>query len=311
LKDFSYKKIKRSVRSRLIIAATNSLSHLPLGVALRLGTIAGQVGYRLSRRYRDMALKHLAQAFPEKSQEERRRIALASFVHLGQAAMEVLVIRHIDPQLETYVQFSEESLNLMRRLTQEGRGFVCATGHMGNWELLARRFGRDGLRPAVIARRSREKGVDELAANFRSSGGVTTLWREDPSLARGLLRTMREGRPLGILIDVDTNVQGVFVPFFGRLAHTPRAAADLALRFGTPLVVGWTRRQGQGRPGYIVEFEPVPFDMNADRESEVVRVTAACTARLERTIRENPTEWSWMTPRWKTRPEGEAERDGS
>ena len=54
---------------------------------------------------------------------------------------------------------------------------------------------------------------------------------------------------LGILIDQDTSVQGVFVPFFGPPAYTPRAAADLALRFA-PVVVGTCRRRGP-RPAMV------------------------------------------------------------
>jgi KDO2-lipid IV(A) lauroyltransferase len=98
-------------------------------------------------------------------------------------------------------------------------------------------------------------------------------------------------------------VQGVFVPFFGRLAFTPRAAADLALRFGAPVFVGWSRRKGRAGQGYHLELEPVPYDPDApDQESEAVRITAACTARLEQVIRENPAEWVWMHRRWKTQP---------
>ena len=93
---------------------------------------------------------------------------------------------------------------------------------------------------------------------FRLGGGVPTLFREDPSGGRTLLRALRDGKALGILIDQDTKVQSVFVPFFGHLASTPRAAADLALRFGCPVFVGWSRRRGpKAGDGYVLEVEPV------------------------------------------------------
>ncbi len=47
-------------------------------------------------------------------------------------------------------------------------------------------------------------------------------------------------------------MQGVFVPFFGRVAYTPRAAADLAIRFGAPVVVGTIHRKADG-PGHVLE----------------------------------------------------------
>ena len=44
-----------------------------------------------------------------------------------------------------------------------------------------------------------------------------------------------------------------------------------------------------------------------DREAEVVRLTAACTAVLEDAIRRHPGEWVWMHERWRTRPPEEQE----
>jgi KDO2-lipid IV(A) lauroyltransferase len=115
---------------------------------------------------------------------------------------------------------------------------------------------------------------------------------------------MRAGKALGILIDQDTHVQSVFVPFFGHLASTPRAAGDLALRFGCPVVVGWSRRRGpKAGDGYDLEVQEVAFDPSpVDAEAEAVRITAACTASIERAIRQAPAEWVWMHRRWQTNP---------
>jgi KDO2-lipid IV(A) lauroyltransferase len=130
------------------------------------------------------------------------------------------------------------------------------------------------------------------------------LLRDDPGTARAIIRTLREGRLLGLLIDQDTAVQGVFVPFFGRPAFTPRAAGDLALRFQVPVAVIWSRRRGPAPgDGHELSVEMVPYDPSSgDREAESVRITGACTALLEGAIRERPEEWVWMHERWKTRP---------
>jgi KDO2-lipid IV(A) lauroyltransferase len=102
-------------------------------------------------------------------------------------------------------------------------------------------------------------------------------------------------------------VQSVFVPFFGRLAATPRAAADFALRFGTPVFVVTCHRRGPRRgDGHRLELTEVAYDPQPpDREAEVVRITAACTAVQEAAIRRHPDEWVWMHARWKTRPAAE------
>ena len=157
---------------------------------------------------------------------------------------------------------------------------------------------------ATIAKATIDPGLNVLIERARREGGVETLWREDPSTARAMIRAFKRNEILGILIDQDTSVQGVFVPFFGRPAFTPRAAADLALRFRAPVVVCTCRRRGP-RPGdgHEVSAVEVPYDPDAtDREGEAIRLTAACTAELEAAIRRNPSEWVWMHERWRTAP---------
>jgi KDO2-lipid IV(A) lauroyltransferase len=70
------------------------------------------------------------------------------------------------------------------------------------------------------------------------------------------------------------------------------------------VVVGWCRRRGPGPDdGHEIEVVEVPCDPDAaDREAEVVRLTAACSRELEAAIRRSPSEWVWMHERWKTRP---------
>jgi KDO2-lipid IV(A) lauroyltransferase len=298
-----WKRLRRRLRSVLLRAALRAFALLPLGPALALGALAGRLAWHLAGKSRRLALAHLSVAFPELSAAERRRVGRKSFENLGRAALEVAAIRSIDPRLETYVSFAGDGEGLLREALARGRGMVFATGHLGNWELLARRTARAGIPNAVVAKAGADPALNALAERFRASGGVTTLWRERAGVGRAIIRALRDGKALGLLIDQDTRVQGVFVPFFGRPAYTPRAAADLALRFRAPLLVGTSRRRGPGRgDGHIVSIEEVPCDPDApDREAEVVRVTAACTRKLEEAIRRAPAEWVWMHERWKTR----------
>ncbi len=296
------KRIKRTLRSALIRVAIRLLGMLPLRPALRIGGGAGRLAYHLARKTRALALDHLALAFPEKTPAERERIARDLFVHLGRSTLELASIRWYDGRLDAYIELSPP--DLLREVMSRGRGMVFVTGHVGSWELLARRIARAGVPNAVVAKASWARKIDELAERFRAEGGVTTLWRESPDTGRAIIRTFRAGKALGLLIDQDTSVQGVFVPFFGRLAFTPRAAADFAVRFGAPVVVGTIHRNGPRKAdGHRVELEEIPFSADPpDREAEVVRLTAACTAALERAIRRHPEEWVWMHERWATRP---------
>jgi KDO2-lipid IV(A) lauroyltransferase len=300
------KRLRRSVRSVLVGAVIRLLELLPLGPALRLGGAVGRLAHRVAGGTRRLAAEHVAQAFPEKTEAERDAIVRGMFVHLGRTVLELAAIHSFDARLDTYIELSPP--DLLKQVMARGKGMVFVTGHVGSWELLARRIARSGVPNAVIAKANSDRRLNALLERFRKEGGVTTLWREDPDTGRAIIRTFRAGRALGLLIDQDTRVQGVFVPFFGRLAFTPRAAADFAIRFGAPVVVGTIHRKGPGpSDGHRLDLVEIPFATDPpDREAEVVRLTAACTAALERAIRQHPYEWVWMHRRWQTRPPDEA-----
>ncbi|HEX9050663.1 MAG TPA: lysophospholipid acyltransferase family protein [Anaeromyxobacter sp.] len=303
------KRVKRRVRSALVRAVARLFGLVPLRPALALAALVGRVGWRAAARTRALMLAQLAIAFPDRTPEERAAIGRASLVHLARLAAEVATLRAWRDRLPEYVRFTPGAEERFAEAVGRGKGLVFATGHVGNWELLAQRI---ALRwpSAVIARSGNDPAVTELVGRIRAEGNLETLWREEPSTARAMIRTFRQGRPLGILIDQDTRVQSVFVPFFGRPAATPRGAAELALRFGAPVLAGWCRRAGP-RPGdgHVIDFAEVPYDPDPpDREEEIVRLTAACSALLEAAIRASPAEWVWMHERWRTRPELVAER---
>ncbi len=300
------KRVRRAARSILLRAAVSVLGLLPLRPALAVGALAGRLAWWLAPRERRLALAHLAQALPGRGEAERRAIARASLVHLGRVAMEVVASRALPP-IERYVSFAPGAEERVRSAMARGKGLVLVAGHIGNWELMARRLARVIQPNAVIARRNADARLNGLMARFRREGGNVTLWREDPATGRAIIRLLRQGGGLGILIDQDTRVQGVFVPFFGRLAFTPRAAADLALRFGATVLVGTSRRRGIAPgAGHEVEVVELPYDPRpVDHQAEVERLTAAAVRVQEAAIRRNPSEWVWMHRRWKTRPPAE------
>jgi len=298
------KRLRRTLRSWLLRGLIRAASFLPLRVSMAVAGLAGRLAWPVAGKTRRQILAHLALALPEQSPEEREATGRACLVHLAWLAAETVTAHRLDGRLEDYVTFVPGAEELLREVMAEGHGLVMVSGHIGHWELLARRLARAGIPCATIARTGPDPTVDALLNGFRGEARIEVLLRDSPATARSLIRCLRQGKLLGLLIDQDTSVQGVFVPFFGRPAFTPRAAGDLALRFKAPVAVVWSRRRGP-RPGdgHELSIERVPYDAGApDREVASVAITAACTAILERAIRERPAEWVWMHERWKTRP---------
>jgi KDO2-lipid IV(A) lauroyltransferase len=296
------KRLKRFLRYVLIRAALALVYPLPLGLARWLGMRLGTLAFLVAGGERRKALKSLARAFPEKSDAERHALARACFRHLCAAALEVGCTAALDRHLEALVTWPEADRRVLETALARGRGVVFVSGHLGNWELLARRVARAGYPSQSIAKETTDPRVTELVGRFRERGGVRSIWRGQEGAARAMLRALKAGEILGLLIDQDTRVQSLFVPFFGELASTPRAAADLALRTGAAAVVGFCQREGSG---YRLTMEEVPVPEGLEREAAALALTAALSERIEAAIRRTPEQWVWMHQRWKTRPPAE------
>lgn len=288
--------MRRFLRAHLILGILRLFGLLPFGLALRIGRWTGRLAHRLLAGERRKALAHLAIAFPEKSGEERAAIALRMFESLGESAMELAQLPKIDRMMDHYVRISEENLRRLRGVPK-GAGAVMVTGHIGNWELLLRRCVRAGIDAYAVGKESHDPRFTRLMEKVRGADRV--IWRGAEGASRQMLRVFRQNAYLALLIDQDTKVQGVFVPFFGRPAHTPRAAADLALRMEAGVAAIFIHRRPEG--GHEITVREIPRP-EGEGEEAVIALTAAMTAAIEDEIRRHPHEWVWMHERWKRRP---------
>src|SRR5213075_692391 len=114
---------------------------------------------------------------------------------------------------------------------------------------------------------------------------------------RGVIRRLRAGGTVAMLADQDARRDGVFVPFFGRLASTPTGPAWLSLATGAPIVFCTCARAPDGRLELRFVRALVP-EGEADDAQAVRALTARHTALLEAAVRERPAQWFWLHKRW-------------
>jgi KDO2-lipid IV(A) lauroyltransferase len=261
-----------------------------------VGRGLGALAWLVLRRDRCRALEHLSVAFPELPEGERLRLARASFRHLGVTTGEILWLFRRDCRaVNRHVRI--EGMETVRSVRDSGRPIVYVTGHCGNWELMAAACNCNGLGITVVVRGLDEEPLQRLVDSFRSRFGTHAVERGGARAARELLRGLRDGA-LGMLIDQDTKVDGVWVPFFGRPAHTPVGAAKLALRRNVATVPLFIERHDDG--SHTVHLHE-PLDLPDDETA----ATALMTETIEAQIRRRPEQRVWLHRRWRTQPAAE------
>jgi Kdo2-lipid IVA lauroyltransferase/acyltransferase len=266
-------------------------SRFGLGVGSAVGKLAYLLGFR-----RKVALDGLRRAFPDLSERERRRIALAAYGQLGTSLAEIALARTVpDSALEHLVQF--RGLDRVLAALGKGRGVVVAVAHYGNWELLARAAVRRGI-PVTAITRPLRGAANRRLLQARREGGLREL--PDKSSTEAALAVLRRGEALAIVVDQNMRPRrGIFVDFFGAQACTTPAAAVLSLRARAPLFAVFPVRQPDGT--HVVDIQG-PFETGLRGHAAVVALTQELTFAVERAVRAHPDHWFWVHRRWKTRP---------
>ncbi|NOZ85436.1 MAG: lysophospholipid acyltransferase family protein [Deltaproteobacteria bacterium] len=287
------------IGARLCLGCISSLSN---DGATDLGAALGRLGFHLARKDAKIALSNIEKAMGRDiGPGEIRQIAIGCFEHLGTCAGELASVLSgkLDPIKQ--VQIDDEDKKNLERALSLGRGVVAVTAHLGNWELLAMALAEMGFPINTVARRSYDKRFGEMINRFRESHGVHCLYRGDPSLVENATAKLGKNEVLGLLIDQDTKVPGVFVEFFGRPAYTPTGAAVLAKKSNCPLLTIFTHRTKTGIHKIEI-MRPIDKSRAKDWKQAVLEDTQALTRRIEIQIKRHPSQWVWMHKRWNTRP---------
>jgi len=275
---------------------------LPRKTALNLGVLLADLLFWFPTSEKAKTLENLSIAFgEEKSYTEILKICHNCFRNLGKGLMECLQFPRLTSEnLDRLVTF-EGKQNIDNALKM-GKGVIILTAHFDNWELLAASLALSGYDVNYIVRAVRSRRLNALVTQNRESMGIRCLPR-GPSI-KSALKCLRRNELLGILSDIDTKVDGVFVDFLGRSAFTPRGPVSIALRTGAVMVPAFIIRQKDDTHKIVAE-KALDLKITGDPDEDVRLNTARSTKIIESYIRKYPEQWIWMHQRWKTRPQQE------
>jgi Kdo2-lipid IVA lauroyltransferase/acyltransferase len=270
---------------------------LPRNSALFAGGLLGELVFRLGIRV-PVTTQNLTAAFPELSLPEIRRIARRCYRHFGVLMAEFSRIPLLQPALAREL-VEVEGYEVLDEALRLGKGAVVVTGHLGNWELMGASGAVLGYPVNYVVTGQENELVEQMMDDLRRNAGVGIIKRREA--LKEVIKTLRANELVAIVSDQDAHEAGAFVPFFGRLASTPRGAAIFCQRTGAALIFGESYRQGVGPLKVIYEFLD-QTGLPTDRDEGVQEIVRRYTARLESAVRRHPEQWFWMHRRWKTLP---------
>src|SRR5690606_4180508 len=116
----------------------------------------------------------------------------------------------------------------------KGKGVIFLTCHLGAFDLQVSNMALRGLNPNIIGTPLKDERLNQLLWEYRNMHGAIAIERGKETFR--LIKVLKSGGSVALLIDQDTKVKSRFVNFFGKPAATPVGATVLAMKTGAAIV---------------------------------------------------------------------------
>src|SRR5260370_17000369 len=213
-------------------------------------------------RLRRVGMRNQQMAFPEKSKREHSKVVRRLFLHLGRQLAEFSKFPQYTPANVSDV-IIYDGIENFEAARARGKGVLFLTAHLGGWELSSFMHSLHGHAMYFGGRGVDNAYVDGLVKRYRTLHGNKVFDKDD--YARGLLKAVRDGETVGILMDTNmTPPQGIFAEFFGIPACTASGLARVALRTDAAVLPGFAFWDVQIRKYRLQMAPPLPLIRTAN-----------------------------------------------
>lgn len=283
--------------AQVAFAFLNFLKIFPADPALNFADwLVRKIGPRTGRHR--LMLTNLANAFPEKSESERERIALASWGNMGRLAAEYVFLDRLfdfDPEAEKPGRIEVSGIPLFLELRDDPKPFIVFTAHSGCFELLPVAGSAFGLNVTVMFRPPNNPYIAEKVFSFRSAR-MGKLVPSHAGSSFALARQLEAGKGIGVLVDQKFQ-KGLPTSFFGQPVQTNPLLAKLVRQFDCEVYPARCIRLPGNR--YRLEIEPkVEIPRTATGAVDVQATGQLLNDKVESWVREHPEQWLWYHDRW-------------
>jgi Kdo2-lipid IVA lauroyltransferase/acyltransferase len=295
-----YKKSRNWFLYLFIISTVKVIRTLPRMTGIKFLRAIARLFFILVRKERNKTIAHLTQAFgKEKSAREIKELARDVYLHFGTVAADYICIPGLLKKNFLKTEVSVSGIENLEKIKKQGLGAIFLTGHFGNFELLAAWTARNGFPLNVVGKPIFDERLNRLVVETRQLAGMVNIPRGKGT--REIIRCIQRKETLGILIDQDTKVQGIFVDFFNKPAHTATAPVFLSQKYKIPIIPIFMRLCEGYKYEVICEPE-IKLQDTGNPEEDLVVNTQKCSDAYQKIITRYPEQWVWMHRRWKKQP---------
>lgn len=269
---------------------------LPYEALAPIANALGSLGYHLDSRGRATALANLATIFPERSADERSRIAEMSYQSFARTMLCLFWSPNLSAtKLHRFLEITGLDSDPVHRSPGEPAIYFCF--HFSNFEWLSHASAWAIQTGPVIFQQFKNPLLGPVFSRLRATSGHEII-PQSRALIR-MLKVLKAGGKFGVLTDLSLDPKHGAIPIrcFGLWTAASPLIAVLHARTNAKLIPCETLPNPDGT--YRAVYHP-PLQIPPDATPS--EVAQACWDALEPSIRQHPECWLWAYKQWRFRP---------
>jgi predicted LPLAT superfamily acyltransferase len=190
----------------------------------------------------------------------------------------------------------------IQSLSDEGKGFILLTAHVGNWQVAMTALSRFGKTVYLMMRPEDNTAVKKALNIDREEENVKIISTDD-SLSGVIeaMKAIKKGDIVSIMGDRTYGFSAAEASFLGGNVHFPYGAFTLAAAAQCPVVVFLSAKVGVNR--YVVDVShiiPPPAGTRGKKDEEIRVALQKFADVLEEYVTAYPLQWFAFRDVWKS-----------
>jgi len=278
---------------------------IPRSVQKFPAVVIGDLFYLLMKRTRAHVRKNMEALSRGKwSREKVNVLTRKTFQNYGQYLLDYMVMHRLLPSNKDRWVGGEVGAGYMMEALQAGKGAICITPHLGNWEIGGLLLSFRGGNLNVLTLDERDLDTRSFREEMRRKRGIKILYvnpkDDSPMAVLDAVKALRRNEIVAMLGDRIESQKTMVFDFFGKKTAFPVGVAILALATGAPVlpvfVVMGNNRKYRGIIEPPIYFHP---SSRKDRETVIQEGMEKLIKKFEEYIEKYPDQWYNFFSYWK------------
>ncbi len=270
---------------------------IPRPIQKFFSVVVGDLFYLLMRKTRVHVRKNMEGVSRGRwSKEKISTLTRKTFQNYGQYLLDYMVMHRLRPSNKNQWVEEEVGADYMAEALRAGKGAICITPHLGNWEIGGLLLSFRGGALNVLTLDERDLDIRSYRETMRRRRGIKNIYinpkDDSPMAILDAVKALRRNEILAMLGDRIESQKTMVFDFFGRKTAFPVGVAMLALATEAPVLPVFVVMERNWKYKGIIE-PPIYFHPSSreDREAIIRRGMERLIKKFEDYIEKYPDQW--------------------